>query len=235
MICFFTSATGPYQTPALYTENHFVDRLKAALPGAVRGLWAANDPATHEATVPFALEVRDAFVNAGFPVVSWEILDDLNAGRAEELVARANLIVLSGGEIPVQSRFFERIGLKSLLEGWNGVLVGISAGSMNSASHTCVLPDHPEDDPDPAHWPVVPGLGLTRYHIIPHFQYLRVQRTPDGGTVEDLLRYAGRFMSLCALNDGSYIYKDADGNETICGEAYLIQGGEIVKISENEG
>ena len=235
MICFFTSATGPYQTPALYTENCFVERLKAALPTPVRGLWVANDPATHDHTVPFALEVRDAFVHAGFTVAEWEILDDRNADRAPELVARANLIVLSGGEVEVQSRFFERIGLKALLRDWDGVLVGISAGSMNSAEEVIVPPEGPGGPPDPALWLRVPGLGLTRYHIVPHFQFIRTQPMPGGGSADDFFRQVGRFITLYALNDGSYIYKDADGNETICGEAYLIQGGEIVKISEDEG
>ena len=234
MICFFTSATGPYQTPALYTENHFVDRLKAALPGPVRGLWVANDPATRETTVPFALEVRDAFVNAGFPVEAYTILDDLNAKDAARLVAGANLIILSGGEIPVQSWFFERIGLKGLLHGWDGVLVGISAGSMNSADTVLVPPEAPGDPLDPACWPEYSGLGLTRYHIVPHFQYLRSQPTPNGGTVEALLLEGSRRWPLLALNDGSYIFKDAAGNETVCGEAYRIADGEIVQISKNE-
>lgn len=228
MICFFTSATGPYQTPALYTEYGFTDRLRRDLPDPVRALWIANDPADHDRTLPFALEVRDAFANAGFPVADWEILDDLNADRAEALVQRANLIILSGGEIPVQNRFFERIRLKTLLQGWDGVLVGISAGTMNSAETVPVPPDGPDDPVDPDQWPVLPGLGLTRHNVIPHFQYIRTQSMPGFGTVEDYFRAVGRTRPLLALNDTAYIFRDAAGNEKICGQAYRIADGTIV-------
>ena len=234
MICFLTSATGPYQTPALYTENLFVDRLREALPEPVQALFVCSDPDAHEHTMHFGLEVRDAFVNAGFSLTGFTVLDGLNAADAPALVADAGLIILGGGYVPSQNRFFAEIRLKKLLRGWDGVLVGISAGSMNAASTVLVPPEAPEDPMEPDQWPVLQGLGLTEHHLIPHFQYLRSQPTPNGGTVEALLLEGSRRWPLLALNDGSYIFKDAAGNETVCGEAYRIADGEIVRISKSE-
>lgn len=232
MICFFTSATGPFQTPALYTENGFVDRLREALPGEVRGLWVTNDPADWVRAEPFALEVRDAFVNAGFRVAEYAMLDNRNADRAQELLARANLLILSGGDVAVQNRFFARIRLRELLQDWDGVLVSISAGSMNSAEEVYCPSDIPGEAVEP-HPVVLQGLGLTRFQILPHFQFYRTLEV-KGLSFEDFIRAESKGRELLALNDGSYIYKDANGNETVCGEAYRIADGNIVPYCGEE-
>ena len=228
MICFLTSATGPFQTPALYTEYGFTDRLRRDLPDPVRALWIANDPADYVRAEPFALEVRDAFVNAGFRMAEYVMLDNRNADRAKELTAGADLIILSGGEVAVQNRFFARIRLKELLADWDGVLVAISAGTMNSAETVPVPPSVPGDPTDPAQWPVLPGLGLTKHHVVPHFQYIRTQSMPGIGPMEAYFRSVSRTRPLLALDDTAYLYRDAEGNEKICGRAYRIADGTIV-------
>ena len=89
----------------------------------------------------YALErARNFGVPAG--VVSRKELGSQAAFEAElQAVLERNgtdLIILAGGHVPTQNRYFQEINLKSLLKNYQGVILGISAGTMNSAETVAV-------------------------------------------------------------------------------------------------
>ena len=51
------------------------------------------------------------------------------------------LLILGGGHVPTQNRFFQKIGLRERMKAFAGLVIGISAGSMNSAE---IVYAHPE-------------------------------------------------------------------------------------------
>ena len=122
MICFLTS--NPFsEDGALNPANGFVDALKASLPaGAVRGLFVASSPDEPETNEYYAAEQRQRFGASGVIFDTFRILDRRTANRAAALVADSDFIILTGGHVPTQNRFFRRIRLRALMRSFGGTV-----------------------------------------------------------------------------------------------------------------
>ena len=175
MTLFLTSSPCLYQvSPAtLNSANEFVLRLKKALPAMPRVLFICSDPDNHAMTDYFGADMAKAFSDAGIPFGSFSVLDGRNAGAAQELIASSDFLILSGGHVPTQHEFFSRIELKHILASFPGVIMGISAGSMNAAQEVYAQPEEPGESIDPEYIRFFPGLGLTHIQILPHYQQVR--------------------------------------------------------------
>ena len=55
-------------------------------------------------------------MNSRFLVDTFMILDDRNREETEELVKESDLIILGGGHVPTQNKFFREIHLKKYLK-----------------------------------------------------------------------------------------------------------------------
>lgn len=229
MTCFLTSSTVLPGTETLAEINGLADGLRASLPGTCRALYICSDPEDYTNTDFYARLTKESFEGAGFTFTAFDILDGRTADSAEKHIRRADLIILTGGHVPTQNRFFQKLGLRALLQGCRGVIVGISAGSMNSAEIVYAHPELEGEAIDPAYGRFLPGLGLTKVMIIPHYQMIR------GGTLDGLRLFediaypdsVGR--AFYVLPDGSYLYCK-DGIEEIRGEAYRIRNGVMEQI-----
>ncbi len=233
MTVFITSS--PYIEGAdramLSNNNGFVDRIREVLPPTPRALFVAADPENREMTCRFAAETCGAFCQAGIPFSAYEILDAFNADEATNLVASSDLILLSGGHVPTQNAFFQDIGLREILEDFDGTVVGISAGSMNCADEVYVQPEEAgESDPDFERF--APGLALTDINILPHYQKVRNNILDGLRLFEDLTYTDSMGRMFFALPDNSYFVQD-DDSLLLFGEAYRIMDGEKEQICES--
>ena len=230
MVLFVTSSpyVGDADRAILSNDNEFIDRIRAVLPPCPRALFIAADPGSREDTCRFAADTTGAFSEAGMPFQSYHILDGFNAEDAEALIAGSDLILLSGGHVPTQNAFFQEIGLRELLQGFDGVVVGISAGSMNCADVVYVQPEEEgESSPDFPRW--AEGLGLTDVNILPHYQKVK-DNILDGLRLFEDITYADSMgRAFLALIDGSYI-EQSGGRATLHGEAYRIVDGQLTQI-----
>lgn len=120
-------------TNQLNPENSLLDKLKACIPNSCTALFICSDPDNHQQTDLFASSVKAGFESAGFHFDQFTTLDNRNSVQVAELVKDAHVLILAGGHVPTQNRFFQQISLKRLLRSFDGVLLGISAGSMNCA------------------------------------------------------------------------------------------------------
>jgi len=213
----------------LSNENQFLDQLKEALPPFPRCLYICSSPEDTAATCRFGAETFIAFAEAGIPFRSYAVLDGSNAGDAEALISGSDFIVLCGGHVPTQNAFFQEIGLRELLENYPGVIMGISAGTMNSADIVYVQPEEAgESDPDFARF--APGLGLTEVNVCPHYQKVKDNILDDLRLFEDITYADSMGHEFFALPDGSYFYQDEDGL-LLFGEAYRICDGILEKLT----
>lgn len=210
--------------------NGFVDRLKAALPANPKCLFICSDPDSPVLTDRFGREMTRAFEEAGIVFKEFVTLDRRNDEYAEVLIWGSDLVILAGGHVPTQNAYFQEIGLAGLLENYQGVLMGISAGTMNCAWQVYLQPEEPgESDPDFPRFAA--GLGLTDINVLPHYQQVK-DYTLDGLRLFEDITYADSLgRSFLALVDGSYIFNDGEG-ELLFGEAYTITDGELEQISE---
>ena len=232
MILFLTSSpcVPDADRAILNPANGFVDRLKAALPVQPKCLFVCSDPDSPGLTDRFGLDITEAFREAGIEFKQFTALDHRNDSDAQPLIWSSDLIILAGGHVPTQNSYFQEIGLAELLENYQGVLMGISAGSMNCADTVYMQPEEPgESDPDFPRF--APGLGLTDVNILPHYQQVK-DYTLDGLRLFEDITYADS-MGNCflALVDGSYIYNDGNG-ELLLGEAYALEDGVMAQISQ---
>ena len=234
MICFLTS--NPFlHGGGLNPANGFVDTLTAALPRrAVRCVFVASSPDEPETNDFYAAEQKAAFEDAEIRFKSFDILDRRSEASAPSLVKRADLIVLTGGHVPTQNRFFQRIGLRELLHGFSGVVVGISAGSMNAADVVYAQPEEPGEALDPAFRRFLPGLGVTRAMILPHYGKAKYDYVDGLRLIEDITFPDSMGRVFYALPDGSYLL-GSGGREVIYGEAYRIRDGRLERVSEENG
>lgn len=234
MILFLTSSPCiPNADRALLTpENGFIDRLREALPEKPRCLFICSDPDSHELTDHFARDMRDAFAEAEMPFGQFGVLDGRNAVEAEALVNASDFIILAGGHVPTQNWFFRKIRLSTLLEGYPGVIMGVSAGSMNAASIVYAQPELEGESVDPFFHRYLPGLKLTNVKILPHYQQVKSWKLDGKRLFEDITYPDSMGQTFYALVDGSYLYQK-DGREWLMGEVYRIRDGKLMQIGRN--
>ncbi len=230
MTYFLTSSSCLPDSPALNPANGFVDELRRALPGPCRALFIASDPDNPAHTYRFYNDMPDSFAAIGIPFTQADVLIRENQGRCGELVSGADVIFLCGGHVPTQNRFFQDISLRKRLQNWDGVVVGVSAGSMNCEELVYAPPELEGEAVDPNYVRFFPGLGLTKHMIFPHFQETRYEVVDGLPTLESSLLPDSAGRRFYALVDGSFIL-GRDGREELRGEAYLIADGVLTQIS----
>ena len=134
--------------------------------------------------------------------------------------------------MPTQNAFFQEIGLREILEDFDGTVMGISAGSMNLADTVYVQPEEEGEGVDPDLERFAPGLGLTDINILPHYQKVK-DNILDGLRLFEDITYADSMdNTFFALPDGSYFYQNDDAL-LLCGEAYLLRDGELQMLTRS--
>ena len=231
MICFLTGRPDPPESDhlSLNPANGLVDELRRTLPRPCRALEICSDPDAWEKTDFYAAALRTSFERSGFSFSRYDTLDGRNEERAAELVRAAELLILAGGHVPTQNRFFQKIGLKELLRGFDGVLLGISAGSMNCAELVYAQPEEEGETSDPAYRRFLPGLGLTKTMLLPHWQEVRDEELDGLRLYEDIAVPDSMGREFLLLPDGSYLLIE-NGREELRGEAWLLADGELTEL-----
>ena len=232
MICFLTSSHNIEGQPDLNPANGFASELLKAVPRPCRGLAICSDPDNYERTDLFCHSVREGFEVSGVIFSAYQLLDRRNQEQAVELVRNADLIILMGGHVPTQNRFFAEIHLRELLKDYDGVIVGISAGSMNSADVVYAQPELEGEAISPDYQRFLPGLNLTKTMLLPHYQKVRDDMLDGLRLFEDITFADSMGRKFHVLPDGSYLYIH-NGREELRGEVWLIENGAMHKISED--
>lgn len=230
MICFLTSRIDDPDTGELNSANRFLDELRRSFPNPCLALDICSDPDGWEKTDFYAAVTRNMLEDAGFAFERFSVLDGRNADRAPELVRESNLLILSGGHVPTQNRFFEKIRLRELLKGFEGVVIGISAGSMNSADEVYAQPEEAGEAIDPAYRRFLTGLNLTKVNLLPHYQAIKDDVLDGLRVFADITCPDSMGKTFYAIPDGSYLFL-APGKAELRGEAYLVRDGVIRQIS----
>ncbi len=230
MIAFLTSSPCVYLAPRaiLSPDNQFIDRLKQVLPKHPRCLFICSAPDDPGFTDRVSLEMAVAFAEAGVEFSSLSKLDRRNQIDAQALIWSSDLILLAGGHVPTQNDFFREIDLKNLLKNYQGVIVGISAGTMNCAETVYAQPEEAgESRADFRRF--YPGLGLTKLQILPHYQQVKDYLLDGRRLYEDITfedSYGHRFY---VFPDGTYLLIEG-GRQTIFGQCWCLENGRMTEI-----
>jgi len=142
-----------------------------------------------------------------------------------EYIKKSNVIFLSGGDTYIENEFFNQIHLKELLQDFEGIIIGQSAGSINMAESVYNSPEE-GDLSEPIYFE---GLGLSDINIEPHFVL-------DITGFDEMQMYQRKHQleeskkrQIYALCDGSHIL-ETEESIIIYGKAYLLKDGIITNM-----
>ena len=231
MIAFLTSSPCIYGAPRAIVnpENGFADNLRRCLPEKIRCLFITSAPDDFGFTDRVAWEMRSCFAEEGFYIPELAILDRRNQQDAQMLIWKSDFIILAGGHVPTQNAFFQDIGLRELLKGYQGVVLGISAGTMNAAARVYVQPEEPGESV-PEFPRFAQGLGITQINVLPHYQMVK-DNYLDGRRLFEDVTYADSWGEcFYVFPDGTYLLIE-DGRTFLLGEAYRLADGSMERIS----
>lgn len=216
--------------PALIShENFFLENLRKDIPPCPKCLYIASSPDEPHLNLRYSGDMVAAFREAEMPFGELRILQRDNMDRAKALINWSELIILAGGHVPTQNTFFREMKLHCLLRDYEGVIMGISAGTMNCAAMVYAQPELPGESLDPDYRRFMPGLGLTYLNILPHYQQVK-DDILDGRRLYEDITYEDSFgHSFLVLPDGSYVRAE-QGTSKLFGEAYLLEDGQMKQI-----
>ena len=232
MMTYFLTSSPCCDDGSMNPQNDFAELFLKSLNSPCKALFIASSPDDVSMTEKHAFDMKANYEKSGLSFREYILLDRRNQNKAAELVQNADFIVLAGGHVPTQLDFFREIKLRDLLKDFHGVLMGISAGTMNSADIVYVHPELEGETEFSDEERYRQGLGLTKTMVIPHYQMIK-DWTLDGLRLFEDVAYSDSAKSGCdfyCLPDGSYLYGH-DGKEELRGEAYLIHNGTLKQIS----
>ena len=229
----YAKVNGTRVPEPLPQKNGFLARLRAMWPGNAQVLFICADPIAHKKND----DIRDCFrvslPMSGLSVSAVDMCDDGDTDAVERL-NNIDVLILTGGHVPTQNRFFKTLRLRERLAGYQGLLIAWSAGSMNCADTVYAGPELEGEAIDPHYVRWLTGLGLTDINIFPHMQALQDAWLDGMRLMEDITYPDSMGHELIALNDGSYIVIDG-GRTTLYGEAYRILDGRQTLICQDDG
>ena len=240
MILYMTSTPGGINRATgrpelLSNKNHFVDRLKGDWKPHSKCVLVASEPDDTKFNSAMAKTYLECFNRSGLSMDSIDVLDRRES-KTVEILDRFDVVILAGGHVPTENAWFHQIGLREHLQHFRGIVIGISAGTMNCAEVVYAQPEEEGEAVNPHYQRFLEGLGLTKTKVIPHYNQT-IDAVLDGKRLfQDITFPDSMGESFYCLTDGAYIRKDTKTKkEVLYGEAYLISDGEIGIISKTGG
>ena len=231
MISFLASSAYD-ENENLYTKNNFLKNLRSFWINESNVVYIASYPDAYDITDEYANRHEKAYRDAGLKIKSFIVLDYRNIKKKDEILKKADVIILCGGHCPTEMEFFNELKLDEFLEDYKGIVVATSAGSMNAANLVYAQPEL-EGETSPKYQKYFEGLGICVSNILPHYQDYK-NYVLDGLRVYEDITYADSYgkMFLC-FPDGTYLFVDELGKEVVNGEFYIIKDGILKKIQDD--
>lgn len=233
---FFTSNTKHYHKingekfpNEVDNTNGIVNQIKQLMTSNNGILYVAASPDDSEKVDSHSSLIFNGLKLSGITFSEYFVLDNRTKNNASEYVKKSNVIFLSGGDTYIENEFFNQIHLKELLQDFDGIIIGQSAGSINMAESAYNSPEE-GDSSEPIYFD---GLGLSSINIEPHFVL-------DTNGFDEMQIYQRNHLlkesktrPIYALCDGSHIL-ETDESIKIYGKAFLIKDSIITQICDDK-
>ena len=211
--------------------NGLVEELVSYWRADSRCLLISAFPEEYSANDHMRADFERIFRETGLSLKCMDLCDRRGGAQIISLLSHYDMVILGGGHVPTEKAFFDEIGLRNALQSWDGIVMGISAGSMNCADVVYAQPEMPGEAVDPSYQKFIRGLGLTDINILPHYQAVKNDWVDGLRLMEDITYSDSIGRTFYAIVDGSYVLQTEDRKE-IRGEAYRIADGKIEKVCE---
>ncbi len=212
-------------------HNYWIEGSRCLLVSAFPDEYSVNDHMRED--------FERIFRETGLSLECMDLCDRRNGRDIVSKLDSYDMVILGGGHVPTEKAFFDEIGLRdALLKGndrnansWDGIVMGISAGSMNCADIVYAQPEMPGEAVDPYYQKFIQGLGITDVNVLPHYQAVKNDWVDGLRLMEDITYPDSIGRAFYAIVDGSYVLQTEDRKE-IRGEAYRIADGQIRRVCE---
>lgn len=210
---------------------------KNSFPALVRERWREGARvliiSAFPDNIPANIEMRDFMEHAleisGLSLSAVDIWDARTGEYSREALLSYDVVFLGGGHVPTENAYFKRIGLRDMIRDFDGIIIGISAGTMNAADTVYAQPEEPGEALDPDYQRFIPGLGLTDINILPHLQMISGMEL-DGMKIIDEISLGDSFgHEFLAIPDGSFVLIE-EGLAALYGEGWQIKDGQMTLI-----
>lgn len=249
MVIFLTSSFAEYQPMNEYTpmpldeSNGFGNNLRRYWIENAHFLIFVSDSSDEIMAEHMKKEIQSAFSMAGFSLGEIICFNDkyienycLRSGCSSEFAAKealeealkwADVFYLSGGHGPTENAFMKKCNLKSLIHDNNifdGIFIGLSAGSVNAADEVYLIPELPGESTNPEYVRFTDGLGLTSINVIPHLDYIQTVCLDGKKLIDEIVADDSSGKTFYLIPDGSY-FIIRNGITEFFGKGLIMENG----------
>ena len=212
-----------------YKINDLEKNIKKIWKDKSKVLYITADPNDQENNNFILSFFKMQFQISKLSIDSIDLCDGFNNNQKLE---EYDVIILGGGHVPTQNQFFEKINLAERIKTFGGIIIGISAGSMNSADVVYAQPELDGEAVDPNYKRFLKGLNLTKFQVLPHYYSVKDEKLDGFRIIEDISYEDSVGRCFYVLPDGSYIYQTK--NECyLYGEGFIVKDKKMTKICDN--
>lgn len=204
-----------------FENNKFLKNMKESIKDYNKFIIIASDPDNYEQNDEYLKLDMKALALSELYFKENVVLDNRNKDDIDNVLNNSSLIFLSGGDTFQQNMFFHDINLKEYIKKTDACIVGISAGSINSAKTVFNSPEYEKDLTNPT---ILEGLDLTTINVEPHFDCDNLNKIQ----MDAILKESSNRV-IYGLPDKSYIF-----NNKIYGKCYRVYKGKIELISKDD-
>lgn len=249
MVVFLTSSFIKYQPIDSYVpqpldeSHHFGDNLRKYWNPDSNFLIFASDPSDAVMARHVTREMKDAFSLAGFSIgeiryFDYQYVEDYSkendcdssvaaTAALKDALEWADVFYLAGGHVPTENAFMKQCGLKDLIHNpaiFDGIFIGLSAGSMNAAKEVYAIPEIEGESIDPSFVRFTDGLGLTSINMLPHLEYERTVILDGRSLVNEIVAGDSWDREVYLIYDGSY-FMIRNGITEFFGDGMIMKNG----------
>lgn len=156
------------------------------------------------------------FSDCGITFGSSDVIDNrMSRETAQDTVRNADVLWLAGGDTPTQFAYLESYGLIPYIREQKGVIIGMSAGSINMAkTAVCTLTcGHDKLE-------IYEALGLVEFSVEPHLD--------KDNITDELLMLSEKYPLYGICDDGAIIR--IDDNTSYIGDVFLIDNRYVTRV-----
>ena len=229
-MCSVKDVKGNYSSVKMPEKNQFLANIRDNLKARRKMLYIMANPYRYELNDNFFRIQVESFKLSGLDFEEYVLIDYRYQGNLKEDLKTTDLILLGGGDCEPQLAYFEILNLKELLNDYNGLIIGRSAGSMDMADTVYTCPEFEYQLGDRKY---AKGLGFTNIMTLPHYNLYQYYELGGRKLIDDIVMKDIGENILYVLEDGAYILIK-DGKSTAYGNTYLLTSGTITKVCSDE-
>lgn len=219
--------------PGLNPANGLLEELYKDWPEDAKVLLVSADPEDADGNDEMMAFFAEKLEASGLPVGWLDLCDVRTIEDCVRDMREYDVIIFGGGHVPTANAFIMEWDFPSLLADFGGIIMGISAGTMNCAETVYSIPELEGEAENPDYPHFIRGLGLTDIQVLPHYQAVRWDILDGRRIIEDIACPDSCGHLFYCLPDGSFILQ-RDGHAEVHGPAYRMQDGSITPFGHDE-